>query len=90
MCTRITKRKGKEKQPTGKRKQAAKTSADPDLPESNESHCGMCSKTNNVNEEWICFDSCCTWYQRKCLGINDEDWNYFPVPTSIYVCPMCR
>jgi hypothetical protein len=52
--------------------------------------CGVCMNVYETDEDWICCDSCCTWYHRDCIGLEDEEWNYFSDAAAIYICPICQ
>ena len=57
--------------------------------ETNVDLCGVCSKTEKEDEEWICCDICNIWYHRFCLDLDDEERAAVSSTSSIYTCPMC-
>ena len=84
---REPKRKARQSKGKSKRLKKCKNAAHS---ESTEDSCGICSKTYKDGQEWICCDTCSTWYHRDCVGLQDDDWVYFSSPEAVFVCPLCR
>lgn len=83
----VKKRKGKQVKGKGKRSKKCKNLDEADTTGDN---CGMCYKLYRDGEDWICCDSCSSWYHRDCVGLDEEGWEYFSSPDAVFICPMCR
>lgn len=81
---KATKGKGK-KRSKGKGKKTVVLSA---FSESKDSY-GICAKTYNESEEWICCDACEQWYHRH-LDLDEEEFRLYSGADAVYICPISR
>ncbi|RDX79877.1 PHD finger protein ALFIN-LIKE 1, partial [Mucuna pruriens] len=56
-----------------------------DEDEHNETQCGSCGGNYNVNEFWICCDTCERWFHGKCVKITPAKAESI----KQYKCPSC-
>ncbi|XP_045215122.1 uncharacterized protein LOC123565320 [Mercenaria mercenaria] len=51
--------------------------------------CGICGKFEKEDENWICCDACNIWYHKDCVGLDEDDFDYFLNLDAVYICPLC-
>jgi hypothetical protein len=55
-----------------------------------EESCGICNKSYNDEEDWICCDNCGIWFHRGCVNLDDDlEWNMLIEEGQTFTCPMC-
>lgn len=56
-----------------------------------DSHCYLCGKHYNEEEEWIMCDICQKWFHRKCAKLsNKKRWEYFSSENVDFKCQQCQ
>lgn len=49
--------------------------------------CPLCKSVYPEGEDWIACDICDLWYDRKCLNLNDDQWD--ELESTDWYCPKC-
>lgn len=51
----------------------------------------MCNQSYVDGEDWICCDTCSSWYHRNCVNLEDEeDWSSLTEEGAVFNCPFCQ
>ena len=79
---KAVKRKGKGK---GTSKKSRRTTYYPD------EYCTTCEQHYIDGQGWICCDTCSSWMDRACAGLDDQYlWEHYSTEEAQFVCPMCK
>ena len=82
-ATQPRRRKRKSKFTTRSQRKSSKT----ENKEEKETVCPLCQSVYIDGDDWIACDLCDLWYDRKCLNLNDDQWD--DLEGSDWYCPDC-